>query len=347
MGDRREVTDLLRKHFAEVSHEQFRANLARYCPELLESRVGMPSADIQEAARMSSQLILLPQSAPLPLEAYLASPLTGLNSDQRQLIFQLSDAIAQVCQEYDIALYEPRKKTDPVHHVDVEDTEVFRVDRERVLRSDLLIFLAHYPSVGAGEELDFAYNALVPIILISHRETRVSRMVTGLPALRIHISYTEPEELRQELHERLMEIRPILEERKLAFTDYDVNIVGERVRLRREGLGLTREVVASATIKSAKPPYLSVESLRAIEEGSDRVSNPSLLQLRQIAAILNTTVADLVEPDLNERLLAVLQEWLSGRQAARSWAFGSLSIKDRNMLLRRVLYRVMDSLENE
>jgi transcriptional regulator with XRE-family HTH domain len=354
------ASELIRQHFAEVSSDQFRANLARYSPELLEFQLASSSADAQEKPQMNNQLQLLPyslptpHSAPLPLSAYLASPLTGLSPDQRQLIFHLSDSVGEICREFGIDLYEPRKKTDPVHHADVADSEVFRVDREKVVGSDLLIFLAHYPSVGAGEELDFAYNALVPIIIISHQDTRVSRMVTGLPALGARITYEEPEEFRDQLRERLAEIRPILEERKLAFANYDVNLVGERIRLRREALGFTREQVASARLIEAKKAsdddkiaYLSVESLAAIEEGTDRISNPSLLQLRQIAATLGTTVADLVEPDLNERLLAVLQDWVSGRQAARDWGSAWPSIKDRNKLLRRVLYRLMDSLEEE
>jgi hypothetical protein len=47
-------------------------------------------------------------------------------------------------------------------------------------------------------------------------------------------------------------------------------------------------------------PLLTVAALRQIEDSDDRRSNPSLICLSQIAAILKTAVADLVEPDLNE-----------------------------------------------
>jgi transcriptional regulator with XRE-family HTH domain len=243
--------------------------------------------------------------------------------------------VATVCLEQGISLYEPRKKTDPVYNISIPDADVYAIDRERVLNSDLCIHLCHYPSTGSGEELDFAYGALVPIILISHADTKVSRMITGIPALKFLITYKEPEDLRQELRERLIQIRPLLEERKLAFSEYNVNIVGERIRLRREELALTRDDVARSV------PLLTVDALRQIEESVDRVSNPALLQLRQIATVLKTTVADLVEPDLGARLIGVLEGWVSGKVAARS----GINLKDRNRILRRVLLRLIDSLE--
>jgi len=281
----------------------------------------------------------------LPLNGYLACALSGLNPEQRQLMFQLSDVVSTVCAEHRINLYEPRKKTDPVHHAEVSDAEVFKIDRERVLRSDLLIHLCHYPSTGSGEELDFAYNALVPLILISHSDSRVSRMITGIPAFKLHICYTEPEDLRSQLATSLVKVRPILEERKMAFSDYDANIVGERIRLLREELNLSREDLVRSV------PHLTLEALREIEESVDRVSNPSLIQLRQIATVLKTTVANLVEPDLGEQLVTALTEWVSGersgerREAARFLRI--ISNKDRNAIIRRILRRLIELLEQE
>lgn len=321
-----------REHLKEVSPRDFERNLARYSPDFFSE-----SRDVAESEVGMTQIVLFqPEPAPLKLTAYLASALTGLNADQRQLVSQLSDTVAQVCKEHNIDLYEPRKATDPVHHPDVSDTEVFRTDRKQVLSSDLVIHLTHYPSTGAGEELDFALSALLPIILISHAETRVSRMVTGIPGFQLHLKYNDPEELRIELDERLAEVRPILEERKLAFTKYDVNLVGDRIRALREGLGITREELA------ASAPLLTARFIQQLEDSPDRIANPSLLQLRQIATVLKTTVADLVEPDVSERMIALLEEWISGRtDAAR---FG-IDVKDRNRLLRRMLLRVIDSLE--
>ena len=221
-----QVVEHLREHFSNSSLEDFKERLGRYCPEIVEGTAMEES--VQSKEDTGGQLILFrPQSAPLPLEAYLASALSGLSADQRQLVFHLSDIVATVCEDLGISLYEPRKKTDPVHHADVQDAEVFRIDRERVLNSDLLIHLCHYPSTGSGEELDFAYNALVPIILIVHSESKVSRMVTGIPAFKLTITYTEPEDLRHELRDCLLKVRPILEERKMAFFVLQGQYTGE------------------------------------------------------------------------------------------------------------------------
>lgn len=94
-----------------------------------------------------------------------------MSGEQRQLVFQLSDSISEVCRSLEIDLYEPRKKTDPVNNPNVRDSDVFQIDRERVLGSDLVIHLAHYPSTGAGEELDMAYGGLVPILIVAHEDT--------------------------------------------------------------------------------------------------------------------------------------------------------------------------------
>ena len=123
-----EASNLLGKHFEETSPEEFGERLKRYCPDLLGDD-SMKEAE-QQSDNEGGQLILFqPQSTQLPLDAYLACALTGLNADQRQLMFHLSDTVASVCEGLGITLYEPRKNTDPVHHSSVEDAEVFRVDR--------------------------------------------------------------------------------------------------------------------------------------------------------------------------------------------------------------------------
>jgi hypothetical protein len=87
-------------------------------------------------------------------------------------------------------------------------------------------------------------------------------MVTGIPSMQILVEYTEPEELSAELSTRLAEVRPVLEQRKLAFSDFDVNLVGDRIRILREGLELTREDVAGSV------PHLTPDTLSHIEESS-------------------------------------------------------------------------------
>ncbi|MFQ5788804.1 MAG: helix-turn-helix domain-containing protein [Thermodesulfobacteriota bacterium] len=285
------------------------------------------------------QLVLFESEAkPAKLDAYLACALTGLDKEKRQLMFHLSEIVADICAQYDISLYEPRKKTDPVHHKEVSDAEVFKTDRDRVLGSDLLIHLSHYPSTGSGQELDFAYNALLPIIIISHDENYVSRMITGIPSFTIHLKYVEPEDLRKGLHDCLSRIRSVLVERKLAFSKYNSNFVGQRIKEKRETLNLSREIIANSI------PGMTEEVLKQLEENDDRTANPSLIQLRQLAVVLKTTVADLVEDNIEDRVVGTLNDWIEGKAAAR---FEGLSSKDSRKIIRRILLRLIDSLEED
>jgi transcriptional regulator with XRE-family HTH domain len=332
----------LQLHFQNASTKQFHDNLEELAPELV-SESELPVTSGASPDRSSSELHLVPTlPAPLSLDAYLACALSNLTEDQRNYMFQLSDVISTICEQYQIRLYEPRKKTDPVHNSQLPSEEVERIDHDRVLGTDLVIHLTHYPSTGSGKELAWAESALIPTILIKHSSSKVSRMVLGTPGLHVLIEYIEPEELRAELHRSLGTIRPLLEVRKLAFANYDVNLVGNRIRSNREALGLTREEVAE------RSQLITVEQLRRFEESKDRVSDPGLNTLRQLAAILNTTVADLVEPDLESRMTAALMEW-ANRSFDESTAarYRGITIRDRNKLLRRFLLRLIDSLERE
>ena len=322
---------IIDEHFRQISLEEFERLHGEYA--------GGGNSSVLPVAgnRTASEMVLRQRdAAPLRLHAYLASGLTGLSSDDRAHLVRVSEAIEKVCGGLEIDLFQPRLATDPIDHPDVSAEVVFASDRERVLRSDLVIHVADYPSTGSGEELDFALGALVPIVIIAHGDARISRMVTGIPALKLTITYRDLDDLRDELRERLTEIRPILEERKLAFSQFDKNLVGNKVRISREDLLLTREEVAKHSGE-----VLTVERIRDIEGSNDKVSNPSLLELRTLATVLKTTVADLVEPDLGERMIALLQEWMLSGVEAR---YG-ISDNDQRILLRRLLYRVLDRTE--
>jgi transcriptional regulator with XRE-family HTH domain len=314
-----------------------------------------------EIVRQSRQLVLYPQeglqvelpigaldgpvlmhSRPkrVPLNAYLACALTGLTNDQRMLVNHLSDLVNLVCKSVDIDLYEPRKNTDPVHHADVPDNEVFRIDRERVVGSDLLIHLAHFPSTGSGEELTFAFDALVPVIVIAHDSQSVSRMITGIPCLKLEIRYQEPEEMREMLGIRLQEIRPVLEQRKLAKAEFSVNVVGAKIRELRLDASLSCEQLA-------KSVGLSVDAIEQMEESIDTISNPSLTHLRLIATTLKTTVAELVNPNYTESVLSGIQAILDDRVDETTAArFKGVPTKDQQTILVRYLARLLELVTN-
>jgi transcriptional regulator with XRE-family HTH domain len=325
------ISDLekrVRDHF----HTEDPVDVVRQSRGLVKFPVG-GEANLQDSLEGSP--LLHPKPRTVPLNAYLASALTGLDSTQKALVIHLSDLVNLVCRSVDIDLYEPRKKTDPVHNADVSNTDVFRIDRERVVRSDLLIHLCHFPSTGSGEELNFAYEALVPIILIIHGDQRVSRMITGIPGFKVEIRYNEPEEMRQSLEDRLQEIRPFLEQRRLAKQEFSENIVGAKMKELRLEASLTREQLA-------KMVGLEIESIREIEENVDTVSNPSLTRLRLIATALRTTVAELVNPDYTESVLSGIQAMLDEKTLEAAAArYRGVSMRDQRALLERMLVRLL------
>jgi transcriptional regulator with XRE-family HTH domain len=280
-----------------------------------------------------------PQPRPIPLKAYLASALTGLEPTEKSLIIHLSDMVNLVCRSVDIDLYEPRKKTDPVHNADVPNTEVFHIDKERVVASDLLIHLCHFPSTGSGEELGFAHDALVPIVLIIQADQKVSRMITGIPSVKFEVRYNEPEEMRERLEAQLREIRPLLEQRRLAKQEHSENIVGAKVKELRLEASLTKEKLAGMV-------GLEEAAISFIEENVDIVSNPSLIDLRLIATALKTTVAELVNPDYTESILSGIQSMLDDRKLETAAArFRGVPMRDQKALMRRFLTRFLYFLE--
>lgn len=279
---------------------------------------------------------IAPSHDRVALDAYLACALTGLDSQQYQYISLLSDTINSICAAQGIELYEPRKVTDPSHHPEVDASDVFRIDRDRVVTSDLLVVLSHHPSFGAGQELDFAYNAMVPIIVIVPSDRKLSRMVSGIPGLVIQISYTEPEQLRGELARQLELIRPLLVQRKLQFAKHDVNIVGDRIRRARESAGLTRAELAAASTPEAP---ITEGLLAHWEEASDRESNLSLIQLREIAVLLNVTVAELVEPNLDGLYLSFVNSLLDSADQEIAARWGRYTSADRQRIVLRLIER--------
>lgn len=333
-----EATERLREHFSTLTNGQFVENVRRFSSKDVEQGESSLPSPIAGAEYTEQLTLFQPQPTRIPLKAYLACALTGLSADEKEEIIKVSDEIEKICQQHDIDLYQPRNHTDPESHPEIDAGEVFRRDKNRVLESDLLIALVHHPSWGAGEELDFAYNALLPMILISPDNTRVSRMVTGIPTLKVHLTYSNVEDLISELNHCLSSIRPILKERKLAFRQNNENIVGKNIRISREEQGLTRQEVA------CRVPGLTVDALTQLEESPDRISNPSLIQLRQIATVLKTTVGELIEPDFNERAFSYIEEIIEGRVKNR---YPDMSPWDRKKITARFLLRIADRLLDE
>jgi hypothetical protein len=225
------------------------------------------------------------------LRAYLASALTGLSPTDRALVFKVSDAIASVCRRANIELYEPRKKTDPVHHAHVPDSEVFRLDQQRVSSADLIFYVADFPSTGAGQELTIAGTAMIPIIAVAHESFKVSRMVTGMPGNFTLLRYSSPSDIEFSLGAVLRDMRPSLVRRKEVLSTHEQNRVGAAIRRIRLSRAMSYEdVVAAFRIPNA----VTARQIEQCEKAPDFQNNLSLFFLQELAAALDATVADLL-----------------------------------------------------
>jgi DNA-binding transcriptional regulator YiaG len=225
-----------------------------------------------------------------PLRAYLATALTGLVGPERDRVFQVSDIAAKACAKFRISLYEPRNATDPVHHPEIPDQEVFRLDRRHVTHSDLLIYLADFPSTGAGQELVLAYEALIPIIVMASSGTKVSRMVMGIPGSTFQVRYDSLEDLYRQLAAQLEDLLPILMHRRSKLRRHEENRLGKRIRQLRLAKGLTYDDLAQ--IMGAE--FFSAAQIEQWEISSDLESNLGLIYLREIANALKVDVGALL-----------------------------------------------------
>lgn len=227
------------------------------------------------------------EDEPIILNAYLATALTGLIEDERTAIFFLSEVVSKICEKHYIKLYQPRKKTDPVNNPDIPDSQVYFIDRSAVANSDLLILYTAKPSFGAGMELEIAGAAMVPTILLIKEGLKPSRMVTGSITEKIKILFSDPDDLTEALDRVLTEIRPKLINRRLTLLEKD-NIIGRKIAKLRQNRGMTRKYLAAQC--GVDEAYI-----KALETQPEKITNPSIQQIRRIAYILDVSPSWLVE----------------------------------------------------
>jgi len=224
-----------------------------------------------------------------PLHGYIATALTGLDVEVKEAVSFVSSRIAEVAKEYELYVYQPRKASDPLLHPDLSSTAVYLLDRERVLKADVLFVLANRPSFGVGQEVEIAASVGKPMILIVREGTAISRMLTGTFANLIgdQIMYQTPEDLGERL-KKLLTLH--LDSVRTAKTFRDKPIsrkIGARVMSLRVKSGYNEEELAEST-------GVNIELIKALE--SQRYEGVSVEVLLRIADVFGITLDDLTGP---------------------------------------------------
>ena len=96
---------LLKQHFGKITSEEFETNLREHSPEIFEKAVTKREGLLEGKFDAEQQVFVFPTPpSPLPLSAYIATALTGLSEEAKELIIHLSDVVADICREVDIDL---------------------------------------------------------------------------------------------------------------------------------------------------------------------------------------------------------------------------------------------------
>lgn len=237
-----------------------------------------------------------PKDSAHPLLAYFASALTGLDENQREELWALDEKVHKVCNSYDsypLVLYRPRTKTDPLQNPDVPSREVYEIDQEHVATADFLVLAAIFPSLGAGMELQLAYQACTCVILIKKKGQVLSRMVLGCPARQEIVEYTDLSDLEGALRAAIDKLLPDLTAARSmhrqspnAASEYEL---GQRIREMRDKRKLTPEELA----RRIGVAPATIENLES-ESRSEQINNPSLRMLHRIALALDTSETYLI-----------------------------------------------------
>jgi transcriptional regulator with XRE-family HTH domain len=267
------------------------AALFRLVRQLLQKESNHRPSTIRDVAEtlgaISSRLTASPDA---PLHGYIATALTGLSSDAKEAISFASAKVAEVCKEFGIYVYQPRKATDPLANPNIKAEAVYHLDRKRVLGANLLIVLANYSSFGAGQEIEIATAAGTPTLLIRRADLgEISRMVTGsfLNLIDEVVTYSNPEDIERKLRRCLHDKIEVVRALTLPAARSTSNPLGARLVELREARGLS---LAEAAIQVG----VSSRLLNSLEKHPVWYHNVGLHVLERVARVYGSTIGDLI-----------------------------------------------------
>lgn len=129
---------------------------------------------------------------------YISGALSDVPDTVRPQYLAFYEAIGQTVTSMGLVAYIPHQNTDPVKHRDVTPRQVDLIDRMAITSAMLIVAVADNPSLGVGIEVEMAYHAAKPVVLLCNQdriaERRISRLVRGNPGVVHEIIYTDQSE---------------------------------------------------------------------------------------------------------------------------------------------------------
>lgn len=126
---------------------------------------------------------------------YISGALSDVSESIRPQYLDFYESIGRMVESIGLTPYLPHQNTDPVRHKDVTPKQVDMIDRMAVTSAMLVVAVADNPSLGVGIEVEMAYHAQKPVVLICHRdriaERRISRLIRGNPGVVHEIIYVD------------------------------------------------------------------------------------------------------------------------------------------------------------
>lgn len=126
---------------------------------------------------------------------YISGGLTDMTDEERAKLRQFYEDLGNICTDFGFTPYIPHLYSDPAKFPDLTPMQVDRIDRLVVTQSYLVIAYVGVASTGVGIEIEMAYHANKPIILL-YEKTKlqnrlISRLVQGNPAVTHQIVFDD------------------------------------------------------------------------------------------------------------------------------------------------------------
>jgi 2'-deoxynucleoside 5'-phosphate N-hydrolase len=140
------------------------------------------------------------------MRIFFAGPLTDLiNPEQTKAFYKkMADvAVANGCDYY----WAFMRGTDPELNPDVPAARVFQIDTYELEKSDIMVAYVGEPSVGTGQEVEYAREHNIPVYILFEKAKHISRMLLGAPNVKGTIAYDTQEDALSQLDTLLKSLR--------------------------------------------------------------------------------------------------------------------------------------------